>query len=95
MTIQLPKHIVDAIAKSPRGVVPSGIKAVKETAKAVGDSVTGKKTYVSTRGSNYGNTYRKIGPVSVLKSASTPATVKQANVQRQAARVAQKKKSSF
>ena len=52
-------------------------------------TLTSKKDYVSTKGPNYGNTYTRYGGVvSVLKKSATPATTKQANEQRQAARIA-------
>lgn len=81
MAISLPQHIVQAIANSPKGMIPTGIKAVENTAK----TLTSKRDYVSTKGPNFGNTYTKYGGVvSVLKSGPTPASVKQASAQRNA-----------
>lgn len=55
-----------------------------------GETLTSKKDYVSTRPSNFGDTYTRYGGlVSVLKKGATPESIKQARAPGEAAQAAQ------
>lgn len=82
-----------AIANAGKGIVPPSIRVATDVAKKATQKATQNatpKTYVSTSpdANRSGNTYKKLGPVSILQKSSTPQSRKWAQEQRNA----QKKK---
>lgn len=81
--MEVNKRMYNAIVNSAKGVAPPGIKqavTAVSAASRVAKDVAKPRTYVSASPNRYqsGNTYRKVGPVSIIQKNATPATKRQA-----------------